>query len=151
MVGKSKRVKRELLVNVVMEFLNHGFSFGGTSAHGYDCLGLVGRFAQRRGKYFPESFNDIDISNYKDVYLSDQNYIKIMVDFFSSFAEEIDTNFISVDDLLLIEQSNGQQFPAIYIGGCNAISSFIRSGVKIFRIDKDNAVKRAWRLCQQKQ
>lgn len=131
----------------VGSFLSIPFKAGGTEADGYDCLGLVCRVCQTRGLDFPERFDKWNKENYYELYrINPKKAYKLMITFFDSFAKRIDVNRIVAGDLIIVKQIDELLFPAVYVGAGNAITSFIKTGVNIFHLDKVNQIKFAWSL-----
>lgn len=142
-------MKSKSFAECVGSFLKAPFKEGGTELDGYDCIGLVGRIAQARGMIFPEEFGMWNKENYHELYGKDpQEANETMIAFFDSFAERVNVDRIVAGDLIIVEQSEGVMFPAIYTGAGNAVTSFIKNGVSIFHLDEANKTKLAWRLTQ---
>ncbi|MDO9593100.1 MAG: hypothetical protein Q7I98_07980 [Erysipelotrichaceae bacterium] len=143
---------KKCFAKCIGSFLKAPFKKGGVGPDGYDCIGLLDALATELDLEHPIEFESWNKDNYSDLYEKDPKVAsEVMLRFFDSFAEKLDINRVVAGDLIVVEQSDGVLFPALYTGSGNAVTSTIRNGVCVIHIDDLNKIKFAWRMtCRQK-
>jgi hypothetical protein len=131
--------------------LDKPYEKGATGSDSYDCLGLLASLYWETGKGFPDHFQKWDKTNYSQYYTQDEEgAIKTVIEFFDSFMQRVPGKVAG--DIMLVEQSGGKRFVAVYTGNGQGCTSFIRKGVSVFKIDAENKPIIIWRQkCQQPQ
>ena len=105
------------------------------------CIELVCAIAEDLGTPLPREVDGWNLKNYKS--LVNENIKRaqnVMIEAFKKIGEPGNEKFPSVGDLLIIEQDGDIKFPAIYVGKKQAIASFIKVGVRVFKIDDFNRI-----------
>lgn len=147
MVGKS--AGSMTFAELIGSCLDKPYAKGAVGDDQYDCLGLLASLYWKRGLVFPDQYKDWDRSNYFIYYTEDpKGAVKTAIEFFDSFLDRVSGKVAG--DILLVEQDNGTQFVAIYTGNGQAVSSFIRKGVHVLKLDEANKALIVWRpKCQE--
>jgi len=107
----------------------------------FGCIELVARLLDDIGTPLPAEVNGIDQVNYHLlVDLDIKAAQNTMLEIFSNIGCKGDSRYPSIGNLLVIEQPGDVYFPAVYVGGGQAIASFVKKGVCVFNIDNHNRV-----------
>ncbi len=110
-----------------------------------NCLGLIHDMYENFGIEFPTDYGHLhagtNIGNYMDLFEADpKEAIRLMLELFKTLGQPIKTNRYKIGDLLAVRQPDGVVYPAVYVGFDQAISSFLETGVAVFRLDPANRV-----------
>ena len=149
MVGTNTKMT---FAEMIGRELGKPYTEGGLGDSSYDCMGLLASLYWKRGLEFPDHFEKWNRNNYFHYYRNDEKgALKTAIRFFDSFLERIHGGKVA-GDILLIRQPKGTEFIGLYTGNNHAVTSFIRLGVRVFRLDEANKPVIIWRSkCQQKQ
>jgi len=113
----------------------------------YGCIELVVAVLAEMGRPLPDAVDGIDAVNYRDLVGSDIKKAQVaMLKAFRKIGKPASTKYPAIGDLLVVMQSGCSLFPAVAVGGGQAMASFIRNGVGIFSLDKYNRTIMARRV-----
>lgn len=113
----------------------------------YGCVDLVWHVLQDLGTPMPPAVDGWSLANYRELVARDIRAAQnVMVDVFNKIGRPGNPCFPAIGNLVVIEQPGGVRFPAVYVGSETALASFIRKGVKVFKIDDNQKVILARRL-----
>ena len=106
------------------------------------CIDFVYRFLRDCGADIPKSFESVSVDTYMELVHKNKKLAEAtMVRAFKTIGTKIPVNNSKTGDLLIIMQPNKTMYPAIYIGGGDAMASFIRIGVSVFGLsEKDKPI-----------
>ena len=114
----------------------------------YGCLEFAYYFLADLGFTVPDQVGDLSVANYKA--LVDRNISRAqraMIKAFKQIGCAGNTRWPQLGDLLVIYQPREKVFfPAVYVGAGQAMASFIRDGVRVFRLDDHNKAVMARRF-----
>lgn len=136
------------LEQLIRKYRGIPFKYGGLEMDGLDCIGFIYRFYTDQGVTMPESCEEANTENYKEVYLADENRAdELLLKYFDSFGVEVKPGEVLAGDAIIIRHNRSKHlFPAIYGGNGTAVSSFIKAEVRAFAIGKSFPVIRARRV-----
>ena len=107
----------------------------------YGCAEFVYQFLDDLGLDPPRGADGLTVDNYKAMVDEDIKAAqRKMLKSFRLIGRKSNNQYPHIGDLLIIEQDNDVFFPAVYVGAGQAIASFIRQGISVFRIDSKNRV-----------
>lgn len=112
----------------------------GRTFEDYGCIELIVSFMNDIGTPLPDEVNGITVENYNDLVEADIRAAHItMLKTFRKIGEPASAKYPAIGDLLVIfQRRHGGMFPAVSVGQGNAIASFIKKGVMVFKTDKWN-------------
>lgn len=113
----------------------------------YGCIKFAYLFLKDLGFNPPESIGHWNIYNYTTLVTADIAVAqRVMVKSFLKIGDKAPAGTPAIGDLLVVRQPAGACFPAVYVGAGQAIASFIKKGVQVFKIDPKNEIIIARRL-----
>lgn len=106
----------------------------------YGCVELVVAVMADMGYALPGEIDGINVKNYKDLVTADIKKAQItLLKTFRKIGRPTSTKYPWIGDLLVVYQKHRQGlFPAVSVGNGQAMASFIRYGVQVFRLDRLN-------------
>lgn len=105
----------------------------------HSCMGLLYSIYTDLGVNVPDTFEDLTLDNYMEAFKADPRGTQIrMLRFARSLGRLSSAVNPHLADLLVVTQKGRILFPAIYAGRGQAITSFLRGGVSMFRLDRRN-------------
>ena len=112
----------------------------------HTCMGVLHAIYSDLGVDVPDSWEELTLENYMDAYRRDPRGTQIrMLRLVRSLGRPASAQNPGLGDLLVVAQNPNKPgvvapgfFPAIYTGRGQAITSFLRHGVSVFRLDKRN-------------
>lgn len=127
------------LADITAKYIDQSF-------HKYTCMGFLHAIYTDFGIDVPDSFEDLSLDNYMYAYRRDPRNIQIkMLKLIRSLGKPSSTITPSIGDLLVVAQNTCRAnvippglFPAIYTGKGQALTSFRRTGVSMFALDKNH-------------
>lgn len=118
--------------------------------NGYSCIGLVSRVMDELGRPLPREILGYDLRADEWMALWRDNRAeaeRMLQEGFASIGEAVEVSRVSTGDVILVrENTQGQIFPALYCGNGNALSAFVRTGHRVFRIGRDFVILSARRV-----
>lgn len=135
-------------VDVVDKQLGKAYALG-YSDRGCDCVGLMWGILTDLGFSLPYEFEGYNIlkGDYVGLHLDIEKASEWVVKIFHSFGDPVPLQYIKAGDILLIKMKDKPvYYMACYTGNGKAITSFIRSGVRVFQLDELNKAVEARRM-----
>ncbi len=104
------------------------------------CIAFVHDFLEEAlGVEIPDEWGDLTIANHHAEWVKDPAAVEHkMCEAVKAYTIESNPKYPKLLDLLVVEIKDHGLIPAVYIGGGNAIASFIEGGVQVFNLDKNN-------------
>ena len=113
----------------------------------YGCLEFCYRFLVDLGFDPPQMVGDWSMDNYGELVAADIRRAQaVMLRSFWQIGTPADTRYPRIGNVLAVLQTGPALFPAVYVGGGNAIASFIRRGVAVFPLGPENRAVIARRI-----
>lgn len=104
------------------------------------CIELVCRLLDDLGTPLPDAVDGHSQANYRALLDRDRPAAqRAMLAAFARIGRPGNLAFPGLGDLLVVHQAPDTYFPAVYVGAGQAIASFIRNGVQVFRLDEKNS------------
>jgi hypothetical protein len=125
------------------------FKYGGYGADGNDCIGFVHRFFTNMGVNMPDGVAEGNKENYSEIYLSDPDRAdELLLAYFDVMpGVEVHPQEVLAGDAIIVRHERYHHLmPAVYGGNGIAITSFLRSEVKTFSLDKKLPIIKARRV-----
>jgi len=146
-VGSHTEMKKKF-ADIIGDFLGKPFKAGGQGKGGYGCLDACHAIAKALGKNVPDEYRGYDLTSYVGLYQTDrQKANEMLLELMDHIGHEIPVNRKIAGDALIVKHGiTGDLFPAIYVGGGNAVTAFEKTGVTVFRLDELNVPIKARRL-----
>ena len=111
----------------------------GQSFEAYGCLEFVVAFLKDLGWRPPTEIDGWSLSNYRDLVEDDIKQAQdVMVQIFKGLGRPASIDYPESGSLLVVQQPSGVLFPAVCTGFGMALASFIRTGICMFELDKQN-------------
>ena len=136
------------LVEITSKYVGAPYKLGGWSVEeGFDCVSLIATIGEDIGLKMPKSFGDYDRSSYVEIWNKKPlEAKKLMLRFIASLGKEIESNFSSAWDLLVIMN---RKDPLSFIVGINAgnglvLSAFTDIGVNLVSL-KSAGIRKVYR------
>jgi len=112
----------------------------------YTCMGFLYAFYTELGVSVPDRFEDLTLKNYMEKYRIDPRGIQIkMLKLIRSLGKASKATLPHLGDMLVISQNTTKKnvippglFPAVYVGKGQAMTSYLRTGITTFAIDRNN-------------
>jgi hypothetical protein len=147
-VGKGAEMTKRTFADIIGEFIGQPFRAGGCGQGGYGCLDACHAIARALGKNVPDEFRGYDLASYVELYQTDRKKAnEMLLELLDHIGREIPVNKKIAGDALVVRHGiTGNLFPAIYVGGGNAITAFEKTGITVFRLDDMNVPIKARRL-----
>ncbi len=114
----------------------------GTPYEGLTCLSFARQFlAEATGKPIPDDFDGLSLDeHYQRWRVEPRAAERVLCDAVIELTELSNPARPRVLDLLVVDVRGRGLTPAVYVGNGNAIAAFIRPGVQVFNLDKNNRV-----------
>ena len=113
----------------------------------YGCLELAYHLLKDLGLPVPEAVGDWSVKNYKSLVDADiKRAQREMIRAFKRIGAPASTKYPALGSLLVVFQRPDVFFPAVYTGNGQAMASFIKKGVVVFRLNDLNRVVMARRI-----
>ena len=105
-----------------------------------DCINFVHDFlSEALGRPVPDSWGDLNTVNYLNRWRQNRQEVEQQLcQAVQAHTTASDPKHPKLLDLLVVEIRNDCLTPAVYVGNGNAITCFIKSGVRVFNLDKHN-------------
>jgi len=112
----------------------------------YSCMGLVHAFYSQLGVNLPNSYGYLTLNNFMGYYFKNPGKTQVeMIKVVNSLGEQSSAQYPKLLDLLIVAQNlrvrhviSPGLLAAIYVGKGHAMTSFLKTGVSVFRLDKHN-------------
>ena len=112
----------------------------------YTCMGFLYSFYRELNVAVPNTFEDLTLDNYMDHYRKNPREIQIrMLKLIRSLGSPSKATLPHLGDLMVVAQNTTKKtvippgfFPAVYIGKEQCLTSFLRTGVTTFKLDKNH-------------
>jgi len=112
----------------------------------YTCMGFLYSFYRELNVAVPNIFEDLTLDNYMDHYRKNPRETQIrMLKLIRSLGRPSKATLPHLGDLMVIAQNTTKKtvippgfFPAVYVGKEQCLTSFLRTGVTTFKLDKNH-------------
>ncbi len=107
-----------------------------------NCIGFCHDFLEEAtGRDVPDTFGDLTIENHYQRWREDKAGTEAkLVEAVKAYTKPQHPDRPQLLDLLVVEIRDAGLTPAVYVGNGNAIACFIKTGVTVFNLDKNNRI-----------
>ena len=142
MVGKNTKTIKSF-AEIVGDFANAPYNEKGRGQEGvvgYSCLGLVYAYLKKIGKEVSDSFEGITLDTFHSFASRHKGVaLKVLLRLAQSYGTDIPVHQKIAGDLVLVKAQD-ETYPAIYVGNGQIMSSYLGTGVKVVKCDKNNEI-----------